>query len=49
MNLRKEMHLEKEPISEKWLWSEARLKDTEGNQLIRRCVGKKRPNLAWKI
>ena len=49
MNLGKGMHSEMEPISEKWLWREARLKDTDGNQLIRFHGGKNKPNPAWKI
>ena len=49
MNLRKGMHLEMEPISEKYLWREGGLKDTDGNKLIRLHAGNNRPNPAWKI
>jgi len=37
------------PKDQVWLWREARLKDTDGNQLILYHAGKNRKNPPWRI
>ncbi len=37
------------PTDQKWLWREARLKDTDGNQIILFYGGENRLNPPWKI
>ena len=43
------IQFEKEPIDERWLWREARLKDPDGNQLILFYGGENRINPPWRI
>ncbi len=38
-----------EPTNQRWLWREARLKDTDGNQLILFYGGENRLNPPWRI
>ncbi|MEM9362152.1 MAG: VOC family protein [Bacteroidota bacterium] len=38
-----------EPTDQRWLWREARLKDTDGNQLILFYAGENRLNPPWRI
>ena len=40
---------EQEPIDQKWLWREARLKDVDGNKLILFYGGENRLNPPWRI
>lgn len=40
---------ELEPTDQGWLWREARLKDTDGNQLILFYAGENRLNPPWRI
>ena len=37
------------PNDKKWLWREARLKDSDGNQLILYYAGENRLNPPWRI
>lgn len=43
------IEFDQEPIDQKWLWREARLKDVDGNQLILFYGGKNRLNPPWRI
>lgn len=45
----KGIEFHQEPIDQKWLWREARLKDLDGNQLILFYGGKNRLNPPWRI
>ncbi|WP_036152460.1 VOC family protein [Maribacter forsetii] len=45
----KGVKFDQEPIDEKWLWREARLKDLDGNQLILFFGGENRLNPPWRI
>jgi len=45
----KGVKFDQEPVDEKWLWREARLKDLDGNQLILFYGGKNRLNPPWRI
>ncbi len=38
-----------DPKDQSWLWTEARLKDPDGNQLILYYAGDNRKNPPWKI
>lgn len=38
-----------QPIAQSWLWTEARLKDLDGNQLIIYNAGDNRKNPPWRI
>lgn len=38
-----------EPTAETWLWTEAKLKDPDGNQLIIYTAGSNRKNPPWRI
>lgn len=40
---------DQEPIDQNWLWREARLKDSDGNQLILFYAGENRLNPPWRI
>ena len=40
---------EAEPTDQTWLWTEAKLKDLDGNQLIIYHAGENRKNPPWKI
>ncbi|WP_369048407.1 VOC family protein [Tenacibaculum sp. UWU-22] len=40
---------DQEPVDQKWLWREAKLKDVDGNQLILFYGGENRLNPPWKI
>lgn len=40
---------DQEPVDQRWLWREARLKDVDGNQLILFYAGKNRLNPPWRI
>jgi len=37
------------PVDQSWLWREARLKDTDGNQLILYYAGNNRHNPPWRL
>ena len=39
---------DQEPINQRWLWREARLKDVDGNQLILFYGGENRLNPPWR-
>lgn len=43
------IHFEQEPMDQRWLWREARLKDPDGNQLILFYGGENRLNPPWRI
>jgi catechol 2,3-dioxygenase-like lactoylglutathione lyase family enzyme len=45
----KGIKFDQEPIDQRWLWREARLKDLDGNQLILFYGGKNRLNPPWRI
>ncbi|MEM9822009.1 MAG: VOC family protein [Bacteroidota bacterium] len=45
----KGIELEQEPVDQRWLWREARLKDPDGNQLILYYGGENRLNPPWRI
>lgn len=45
----KGVKFDQEPVDEKWLWREARLKDLDGNQLILFYGGKNRLNPPWRL
>ncbi len=45
----KGVKFDQEPVDEKWLWREARLKDLDGNQLILFYGGSNRLNPPWRI
>lgn len=40
---------EEMPVDKSWLWREARLKDTDNNQLILYYAGENRLNPPWRI
>lgn len=40
---------EEQPTDQTWLWKEARLKDTEGNQLLIYHAGENRLNPPWRL
>ena len=40
---------ETEPTAQSWLWTEARLKDLDGNQIIIYHAGENRKNPPWRI
>ena len=40
---------DQEPVDQNWLWREARLKDSDGNQLILFYAGENRLNPPWRI
>lgn len=40
---------DQEPTDQRWLWREARLKDSDGNQLILFYGGKNRLNPPWRM
>ncbi|MBO0343575.1 MAG: VOC family protein [Bacteroidota bacterium] len=49
-NLKKEgIQFDQEPVDQRWLWREARLKDLDGNQLILFYAGENRLNPPWRI
>jgi len=43
------MVFEELPNDKKWLWREARLRDTDNNQIILFFAGKNRKNPPWRI
>ncbi len=43
------IHVEGEPKDQNWLWTEARLKDPDGNQIILYHAGENRKNPPWRI
>lgn len=43
------IEFEQEPLDQKWLWREARLKDPDGNQLVLFYGGENRLNPPWRI
>ncbi len=45
----KGIKFDQEPTDQRWLWREARLKDTDGNQLILFYGGENRLNPPWRI
>ncbi|MBO0329188.1 VOC family protein [[Muricauda] lutisoli] len=48
--LKKEgVQFDQDPVDQKWLWREARLKDLDGNQLILFYAGENRLNPPWRI
>ena len=49
-NLKKEgIQFDQEPVDQRWLWREARLKDLDGNQIILFHAGENRLNPPWRI
>lgn len=40
---------EEQAIEQSWLWTEARLKDPDGNQLLIYCAGENRLNPPWRL
>lgn len=40
---------DQEPVDQRWLWREARLRDPDGNQLILFYAGENRKNPPWRI
>jgi uncharacterized glyoxalase superfamily protein PhnB len=47
--IEKGIRFDEKPNDKFWLWREARLKDTDGNQLILFYGGENRINPPWKI
>ena len=47
--IEKGIQFDEKPNDKFWLWREARLKDTDGNQLILFYGGENRINPPWKI
>ncbi len=47
--IKKGFKFDHEPIDQRWLWREARLKDLDGNQLILFYGGENRINPPWRI
>lgn len=47
--IKKGIEFEHLPKDQEWLWREARLKDTDGNQLILFFGGENRLNPPWKV
>jgi len=45
----KGIEFETQPTAQSWLWTEARLKDLDGNQLIIYNAGDNRKNPPWRI
>lgn len=45
----KGVQFEQEPMDQRWLWREARLKDLDGNQLILFYAGDNRLNPPWRL
>lgn len=43
------IEFDQEPIDQRWLWREARLKDVDGNQIILFYAGENRLNPPWRI
>jgi len=43
------IEFEQEPIDQRWLWREARLKDPDKNQIILYVAGDNRKNPPWRI
>jgi len=47
--IKKGIEFEEMPEDKRWLWREARLKDTDGNQLVLYYGGENRLNPPWRI
>lgn len=45
----KGVSFDQDPIDQRWLWREARLKDPDGNRLILFYAGENRQNPPWRI
>jgi len=43
------IHFDQLPVDQSWLWSEARLKDPDGNKIILYFAGDNRKNPPWRI
>lgn len=43
------IQFEQLPVDQSWLWTEARLKDPDGNQIILYHAGENRKNPPWRI
>ncbi len=46
---RNNISIESEPKAQSWLWTEARLKDPDGNQIVIYHAGENRKNPPWRI
>ncbi len=47
--IKKGIEFDEMPAAKRWLWTEARLKDPDGNQLIIYKAGENRKNPPWRI
>jgi catechol 2,3-dioxygenase-like lactoylglutathione lyase family enzyme len=47
--IKKDIKFDQMPEEKSWLWTEARLKDPDGNQIVIYCAGENRKNPPWRI